>query len=94
MSLYRSAASKVQIFTHSVDADPAALDRPSHTQRAVDVLRPHGRVEAVFGVVGAADHLGLVLEPVVDCDRAEDLFARDTRRIGDVGAAIKSEDWT
>ena len=59
-----------------IDPDDASLDAGGYLKRAIDVLRPDGRREAVARVVGESDRLVRRSEGGGDEHRPEDLLAR------------------
>ena len=60
-----------------IDPDDASLDASGDLKRAIDVLRPDGRREAVAGVVGEGDRFIRRAKGRGDQHRAEDFFARE-----------------
>src|SRR2546426_6395212 len=60
-------------------------ERARHPQRALGVARPHVAVEAVVGIVGERDRLGLVAKRDGADHRAEDLLARDDHVVAHAG---------
>src|SRR5262245_31771745 len=68
-----------------VHADGAGLDAGREPVAAGGIARPHGRVEAVLGVVREPDGVLLVLERNDRDDRAEDLLLRDRHPALDLG---------
>src|SRR4051812_41301916 len=68
----------------AVQADHAEVELLGHAHAAAQVLGVEVRDETVFGVVGALDHLGLVLEGLQRSNRPEDFLVQHLGVVGHV----------
>ena len=71
-------------FIVSVDPHTSGTNASRHTQGTIDIARPHGAAETIFGVVGHGNNLFFRTELDHHGDRPEDFILRDRHIVGDV----------
>lgn len=74
--------------------DCTGVDFFRDAMRAVQILRPQARGQAVVGIIGVTDHFLFIVEWRDRDDRAEDFFAISATRDGQMGDNRRLEEVT